>query len=271
MTLEEKVEEIKKAAQSGVAKRRIDVKGNGVNMRKVLKGIKVSEQCIEEMYANLLKYRENPAASKARREKYRNASPEVPQKEKVKAIRKAVKSGAKKNDLDPFGGGDAIRKLERGKAVGLAKINEMYANLLSLRAAKTQVEQKTKGRKRGAVKMPSPRQSKNKTAAAKATVEIPSSSNVQIATLLEKIRILEEKVGQLSGAVNPREPLKVLGLTVTQKVDIVKGKKYRRWYAIARENGKRRWIYIGKDVKKAEEKIQAWREKKRSSNESRCA
>lgn len=284
MTLEEKVEEIKKAVQSGVAKRRIDVKGNGVNMRKVLKGKKVSEQCIEEMYANLLKYRENPGASKVRREKYRNASPEVSQKEKVKAIRKAVKSGVKKNDLDPFGGGDAIRKLEKGKAVGLAKINEMYANLLSQKQWGTQTASPTKGKGRkkrvtmSGKQSPEKRPGKDNAPGSNATVEIPArgdehvknralEQNEQIDALVQKVRILEEKVGELSGTVKPRTPLKVLGLTVTPKVDIVKGRKYRRWYAIYRENGTRRWIYIGKDVKKAEEKIQAWREKKRSSNE----
>lgn len=86
----------------------------------------------------------------------------------------------------------------------------------------------------------------------------------QIATLQEKVRILEQTVVELSGMVNQRTPLKVLGLTVTQKLDIVKGRRYRRWYAIYRENGTRRLIYIGKDINRAEEKIQAWLEKNRS-------
>jgi hypothetical protein len=278
MSPKEKVKEIKKAVKSGVAKRRIDVQGNGVNVRKVLKGEKVSEECIEQMYANLLECRENPRASKARRERYSNLHPEVPPKEKVKAISKAVETGIKKTDLDPFGGGDAVRKVLRGQAVGCAKINEMYANWLSLKeeAGQTVPEKKTKGRKRrvpksGQVQSSKKRQAKDKASSGNARVELPSSGdehirileqNEQIASLQEKVRILEEKVAELSVAVNPRTPLKVLGLTVTQKLDIVKGRKYRRWYAIYRENGTRRWIYIGKDLKKAEEKIQSWREKK---------
>lgn len=280
MTLKEKVKEIKKAVKSGLPKRRIDVEGNGANVRKLLKGEKVSEERIEKIYANLLEYRKNPHDRKARQEKYRNSHPEVSQKEKVKAIRKAVKSGTAKDQLDPFGGGDAIRKLESAKAVGPAKINEMYANLLSLEESKSRkASQKTsKGRKKRVVttgkgeKSPKKRQKKDK-ARDRNSPQANSSAgdeqlkvrvleqDAQIATLQEKVRILEQKVSELSGAVNPRTPLKVLGLTVTQKLDKVKGKGYRRWYAIYRENGTRRLIYIGKDVDKAEEKIQSWLEK----------
>lgn len=258
MTLKEKVEEIKRAIGSGLAKRRIDVKGNGANVRKVLEGRKVSEERVEEMYAKLLENRENPDAGKERLAKYRNTHAEVPPKEKVRVIRKAVRSGMAKNALDPFGGGDAVRKLEKGKGVGAAKINEMYANLLSQKevVAQTAAPKKTKGGKRG---MASEKGlAKDKARGGTATDEMP---NEQITALLQKVRILEDKVGQLSEAVNPKLPLKVLGLTVTQKRDIVKGKKYRRWYAIYRKDGARRWIYIGKDVKKAEEKIQSWLEK----------
>ena len=60
MTIDEKVEEIKKAVQSGVAKRTIDRKGNGVNVRRLLEEKRVSEECIEEIYSNLLKYKKNP-------------------------------------------------------------------------------------------------------------------------------------------------------------------------------------------------------------------
>lgn len=102
MTLKEKVKEIKKAIRSGLPKRRIDVKCNGANVRKLMKGEKVSRECIEEMYESLLEYRKNPHVLKARREKYRNSHPDVPQKNKVKAIRKAVKSGTTKNHLDPL-------------------------------------------------------------------------------------------------------------------------------------------------------------------------
>ena len=284
MTINEKVEEIKKAVQSGLPKRTIDMKGNGVKVRLLLKGKRVSEECIEELYSNLLKYRENPCEARVRLEKYSNSHPEVPQKEKVKAIRKAIKSGTKKNDLDPFGGGDAVRKLEKGKGVGSGKINEMYANLLFQKkgASKPAPERSTKGGKERKSTAGNGQASKKRLAKEKASGKssggkMPSTSDEclktkfleqkeQIATLLEKVRILEEKVGELSVAVNPRTPLKVLGLTVTQKLDIVKGKKYRRWYAIYRANGTRQWIYVGKDVSKAEEKIQSWLEKKGSNH-----
>lgn len=265
MTINEKAEEIKKAVQSGLPKRTIDMKDNGVKVRLLLKGKRVSEECIEEIYSNLLKYRENPCEARVRLEKYSNSHPEVPQKEKVNAIRKAIKSGTKKNDLDPFGGGDAVRKLEKGKSVGSGKINEMYANLLFQKkgASKPAPERSAKGGKKRKSTTGTGQASKKRQAKEKASY---FEQKEQIATLLEKVRILEEKVGELSVAVNPRTPLKVLGLTVTQKLDIVKGKKYRRWYAIYRANGTRQWIYVGKDVSKAEEKIQSWLEKKGSNH-----
>ncbi|NUM37311.1 MAG: hypothetical protein HUU50_22435 [Candidatus Brocadiae bacterium] len=257
MTINEKAEEIKKAVQSGVAKRAIDRKGNGVNVRRLLEGKKVAEECIEEIYANLFEYRKSPGERKARLEKYSHSHSEVSQKEKVKAIRKAIKSGMKKSDLDPFGGGDAVRKLEKGEPVGAYKINEMYEKLLSLKhaAGKVPAKKKAKRQKKQVSK-------KGEAFTEKKFVE----QKEQISTLLEKVKILEEKVIALSGVVNTKTPLKVLGLTVTQKLDIVKGKGYRRWYAIYRENGTRQWIYIGKDVNKAEEKIQSWLEKRRSNH-----
>ena len=118
MTIKEKVEEIKKAVQAGVAKRAIDRKGKGRNVRRLIEGKEVSEECIEEIYLNLLEYRPNTGERKARLEKYNHSHSEVSQKEKVKAICKSIKSGMKKSDLDPFGDGDAVRKLEKGKPVG---------------------------------------------------------------------------------------------------------------------------------------------------------
>ncbi len=257
MTIKEKAEEIKKAVQAGVSKRTIDRKGNGRNVRRLVEGKKVSEECIEEIYLNLLEYRPNRGERKERLEKYKHSHSEVSQKEKVKAICKAIKSGMKKSDLDPFGGGDAVRKLEKGKPVGSAKINEMYANLLSMKEAAGKAPAKKKAK----------RQKKNVSKKAVTLQEKKfSEQKEEINSLLEKVRILEEKVVTLSGLVNPKHPLKVLGLTVTAKLDIVKGKGYRRWYGIYRENGRRQWIYIGKDINKAEEKIQSWLEKRRSNH-----
>ena len=70
MTTKEKAEEIKKAVQAGVSKRTIDRKGNGRNVRRLVEGKKVSEECIEEIYLNLLEYRPNRGERKERLEKY---------------------------------------------------------------------------------------------------------------------------------------------------------------------------------------------------------
>lgn len=281
MTREEKVEAIKKAVKGGVAKRRIDLEGNGAKVRQLLKGKNLSEKCIERIYGSLLEYQKNPGykPQKARREKYLDMHPEVPAKEKKKTILKAIKSGVKKNHLDPFGGGDAVRKIEKNHKVGIAKINEMYANLLSM---EKKVAKTFSGKKTNKQKMPSKKTNAvQEKETSKDSEKDPRKrdcalgdylnleilkQNRQIVLLLEKVQILENKIEELFGTVTPKTPLKVLGLTVTQKQDVVKGRKYRRWYAIYRKNGTRRWIYIGKDINKAEEKIRSWLEKNGDGN-----
>ena len=88
--------------------------------------------------------------------------------------------------------------------------------------------------------------------------------------MTNKVRSLEhicnkqkQQIKELSDqqAYSKAKPLEVLGLTITLKTDIIKGKKYKRWYAIFKDNNKRRLIYIGKDRTKAQEKITAWFER----------
>lgn len=316
MTLNEKVQEIKKAVKSGVPKRRIGINGNGTKVRKLFAGEKVSDEDIEEMYANLLAYRETPNERRARREKYRNSHPGTSKEEKVKAIKKAAQSGMAKERLDPFGGGNAVRKLLQNESVGATKINEVYANLLAMdnslkmesesctKRLKTQETQKApvtpKKASTKAQKSPvsSERKTKNVLEAReeKATVppkkehkakeksqkvssqreKTPESDGQlhkkvlqqekQIAELSAKVSHLEETVREITEFMgsNKKRPMKILGITVTQKTDKVGDKKYRRWYGIYRGvdgKAKARWIYIGKDVTRAEEKIKAWLEK----------
>jgi len=326
MTLKEKVEEIRKAVESGVPKRRIGIGGNGAAVRKLLKGEEVASEIIEEIYANLQSYRENPNERRARREKYRDSHPTVSKGEKAKAIKNAVQSGVAKGKLDPFGGGDAVRKLMKDKPIGDVKINEMYANLLAIdeslkiesehctksstlqtqetqkasaivpqkegkaqrkAAQKTQkspVSHESKSKKvlgareeKATVSPTKERKTKEKSRKVSGQKEQASESDgqlhkkvlqqeKQIAELTAKVTHLEETVREITEFMgsNKRRPIKVLGITVTQKTDKVGDKKYRRWYGIYRGvdgKAKARWIYIGKDVTRAEEKIKAWLEK----------
>ena len=321
MTLKEKVEEIRKAVESGVPKRRIGIGGNGAAVRKLLNGEEVASEIIEKIYANLQSYRENPNERKARREKYRDSHPTVSREEKVKTIKKAVKSGVAKGKLDPFGGGDAVRKLMKDKPVGVVKINEVYANLLAIesehcrksspqktqetrkasavvaqkegeaqkkaasKAQKTLVSRERTTQKvseakeeKATVSPKKERKAKEKSRKVPGQKEKTSESDGQlhkkilqqekeIAELSAKVTSLEETVREITEFMgsNKRRPMKVLGITVTQKTDKVGDKKYRRWYGIYRGvdgKAKARWIYIGKDVTRAEEKIKAWLEKK---------
>ena len=309
MTLDEKVEEIKEAVKSGVPKRRIGVGCASVTMRKVLEGEKVSDKMIEKMYANLQAYRENRDEREARREKYRDANPEISKGKKIEEIKEAVKSGIAKYRLDPFGGGDAVRKLMNGKSVGVIKINEIYANLLVINnSLKTEREQcttssnqntqdpsavlpkaekrqkrpssektgsdKNKGKKEDTTPK-NEEKTREKTRKDSGQNALENDGQLhkkvlqqekQIAELSTKVIHLEETVREITEFMgsNKRRPMKVLGITVTQKTDKVGDKKYRRWYGIYRGidgKEKARWIYIGKDVTRAEEKIKAWFEK----------
>jgi hypothetical protein len=53
----------------------------------------------------------------------------------------------------------------------------------------------------------------------------------------------------------------VMSFALCQKSTITKGKKYLKWYASKRIDGKQVWVYLGEDTSQAETKIKAWLEK----------
>lgn len=232
MKLEDKVKEIVEAVKCGIAKRRIDVKYKGKYLNKMLKGEEVAEETIQQMHKNLLEYRKNPQKITRRLEAYKDVYSEIPIALKIAKIKEAADSGIPKVRLDPHSEGKTVTRVQREQPVSLAKINEIYSNIISFEQVKASV----------------PLKGENKI----------EENKSQIEYLAKKVAELECKIACLEKSHRARKAEKVLGLTVLQKKDIVSGKGYLRWYAIYRESGKKRWIYIGVDKSKAKTKILSW-------------
>ena len=79
----------------------------------------------------------------------------------------------------------------------------------------------------------------------------------QVQTPQSQIESLQSQINALSHIPKPNEKSvkKIYGLTIIQKEDRVKGYRYKRWYAIYKKNGKRHFLYIGKDLSKTKERI----------------
>lgn len=251
MTPIEKHKEIVEAIKNGVPKKRVNPENNGSLARRLIKGEKVADEKIEEMYKNLIEYRNNPNKYREINESYRDYLPQVSKEEKIQQIIQAVNSGVVKNHLDPTGVGDAVRKLRKGENVGAGKINEMYARLLALRQEK-------------AIDLPG---RKVESLNIENLINKIQEQNKEIETLKTKMASLQKQMKELAKGQEKenrkKQTIKVLGVSLVEKTDIVRGKKYKRWYGNFRENGKQRWIYIGIDITKAREKIRNYLEERR--------
>lgn len=252
MTPKAKQTEIVKAIKNGVPKVRINPENKGNLARRLLKGENLPAEEIDRMHENLLEYRRNPNKYRAINESYRNYMPEVSREDKIKQIVQAVESGTAKNWFDPAGVGDAVRKLQKGKFVGEGKINEMYAKLLALCG-----------------KQPNPPPGKKaKQISGKDRVSTICEQQKQLEALKIQVASLQKQVKELAQATKAKaskkkQIIKVLGVTVVEKTDKVRDKKYKRWYGTFREEGKQHWIYIGADITQARSKIRNYLEKRK--------
>lgn len=163
----------------------------------------------------------------------------ISREEKVKEIFAAIEGGMRKRVLDPSGGGCNINKLLNGK-VSDKKVDELYSKLVLLKGNGTT------------------------TATTMNTVDSMSYAELR-SKIIEQETVIKEVSQRLSFLEKKekenekkKEPKKILGITVTQKTDIVRGKGYKRWYGIHREGKKYRWIYIGCDLRNGEKNIKAW-------------
>ncbi len=68
---------------------------------------------------------------------------------------------------------------------------------------------------------------------------------------------LKEENRRLADLAKSKEAKRVLGFTLVQK-KVGKGFYYEKWYAFKRIEDQMYWVYLGKEVKGAEEKIKAF-------------
>lgn len=246
MTLEEKVQELIRSANSGVPARRIDIKGSGNSLRRLLCGSKLGAKKIEEMYANLLVYRQFELEQKTQQQLNISADPSLSTDEKRTLILEAVEKGIPKGRIDPKGGGKGVTRLQQSRSVCDQKLDEMYLNLLSFAGHRIQNHSIS----------PS-------CSSCDRLLEKVNSLESVISSLFDRIVSFESGIEKLQQQLDQKKsllskPSKILGVPLLRKTDVIHGKKYCRWYGLYSDNGKRSWIYIGKDVSKAKDKIQSW-------------
>jgi hypothetical protein len=246
MTLEEKIQEIIRAVNSGVPARRIDIKGCGNSVRRLLCGSKPGARKVEEMHANLLAFRQFELQEKTEQQLNLSLDPTLTRQQKQNIILEAVEKGIPKGRIDPKGGGKGIKRIQLGGNVSDQKLDEMYLNLLCVAGHRFQGDSISPT-------CSSCNPLKEKVCSLE---HIISSLFDRITSLEGGIEKFQKELDQKK-ASNSKSP-KILGVTLVRKTDVVHGKKYCRWYGLYTDNGKRYWIYIGKDVSKAKDKIHSW-------------
>lgn len=250
----EKIAEIRSAYESGMNIKSIDPIGNGSSFRVILKGGRPTDKKIDEMYANALKYREEMMAlAKLKLE----MNPETNNRqEKEQAILTAVKCGIAKSKLDAKSKGYSITRLEKGAALKPKTIDRIYKELV-----KIFLFDSTDTSSQGQTPVNSTERK------IKALEVMVSSLLAQVTSQQQEIRRQQEKINSLekkyTSSNTSKKTRKIAGITVLIKKDKIRGVYHSRWYGSCKDQqGKRIFIYIGKDLSKAKEKIVAGLQKR---------
>ncbi len=240
-----KLKVILEAANSGVPLNIIDPLGGGSSVRRLLHGGNPSSEKTDRMYDNVLNYQQKQLLQTKEQFIILNPHDNPDNEGKKSLILQAVSSGIQKCKIDTAGGGKSISRLQKGKGVLQVTLDMMYSNLLSLMGYSQDSSSATV----------SARQSQTSL-----QIQLNGLQNI-VAAMADKIKLLETAVSVLQNIARPQSntPDKILGTTLILKDDIIRGKKYRRWYALFTDNlSKRHWIYIGNNVDKAKDKIISW-------------
>ena len=160
----------------------------------------------------------------------------------IKAIRKEDYS---KRQLDPKGKGSAVARLMSGGGVSDAKIHELYARLLDLQGREAQANI-NKNEENLLIKI-------------QATVE---AQQAEIEKLKQKLLDIEKENTEATENKNKQEINKpekktLFGFAIANTKIKVGGKEYWVYKAYRRFAGQAYFVYIGKDLSKAEGKIRA--------------
>lgn len=243
--MDSKIQKILEACKHGMPKKVVDPQGNGAAVRALEKGRKVTKAKLEKMYNNVLAYEKDAATASYFKLKL-NPDAELTTEQKRKVLKEAVANGISKSKIESSSHGVMDRLLSDG-IMREATIDRLYNNLLAIFGYNIEIELESSKKK------------------VKSAPERIRSLEEYTVSLLERVKHLEDEIKRLNNLVqkstqtatrSAKRPRKILGLTVTQKSSKTHGKTYKRWYAIAKKDGKRKMIYIGNDLSQAKEKIQ---------------
>lgn len=244
-----KLEVILAAAHAGVPHSVINPVGNGGSIRRLLKGGSAKPEKIDKMYNHVIDYQQKQLLQKKEQFVILNPYQQRTDEEKKDLILKAVESGIQKSKIDPKGWGKSINRLSSGQGVLPVTLDMMYSNLLAVLGYTDGSSGSTLTATQSYTNLQN---------------QISSLQNV-VTSLVDEVNLLKTAISVLQtelGTHQKKTPHRVLGTTLMLKDDRVKGKVYRRWYALYTDrHNRRRWIYVGSNVSKAKDKILAWFER----------
>jgi hypothetical protein len=240
MNINQKIEEILLWCKLGVPRNKIDKKSKGNAVRALIKkSSSVSENKIHEMYENILPYKRGELQVKKIIKIELKTENNGSYEDKKRDIIKALSQGVPKHTIDKKGHGGACDRLLKGRFIREKKMNEMYNNLIEI----------SKSDKAEEKQLFTVDQSEKKILSLTKQINVMVEENKTMKKEIEKLKKKSLKLKENRGH-------RVLGIAVMIKTDIIKGKKYKRWYGCYRKNRKQKWIYIGVEFSKAKEKIQ---------------
>ena len=236
-----KIKKILEVCKLGMIKKALDISGCGKAVRALENGQNVSQAKIDEMYANAITYEENLCTINYFKLKLNpDIKPGFEQKKQL--LKDAIVAGIAKSRLEGKSHG-VMKRLLEGRQTKEKTVDKLYNNLLCFFGYK--ITSKNDNTSNSMQNAP----------------ERIRSLEVLVSSLLKEVNKLKTEVEVLKKTPHKKTlqtdktPRKIMGLTITLKTDKIRGKSYKRWYAIARKNGKRRLIYIGKDLSNAKTKI----------------
>lgn len=237
-----KIQKILQACKHGMPKNKIDPICHGSTVRALERGCNVTQAKIDQMYANVLAYEKNIASTITFKLKL-NPDAKLTIQQKRELLKDAVANDVPSTRIEQNSHG-LMQCLLADRPMRDKTINRLYDNLLAFFGYNIQ--------------------EKNGDNQIQSAPERIRALEVHALTFIQKIKDLEAEVAHLkkllqkssqASSSTPKRPRKILGITVTLRSSKSNGKTYKRWYAIAKKDGKRKMIYIGKTLTNAEQKI----------------
>lgn len=230
MTREEKIETIKEAVKS-FSKRQIDVAGKGASIALLLRGSeKVTDKKLDEMLRSVQKLKASVTQKKqAVIQIVTQTEKAIPKEESqtMEAFKEAIVTQS-----------EQIKKLWEDRGIQASEIKKLFEKMEQIitmlpKQDVTQISQDVI-------------QIKDK-------LRLLEKAQVAKDVIQGVIQTVTQSVTQSENQENG-----LLGFRIYKRATITGSKKYLKWYAAKRIDGKQVWVYLGDDTLQAEEKIKAW-------------